>query len=56
MRLSDKEREVVLLKVYEEMSYKEISVATGLSETNVGFILHSAMKKLATSLGGKNNE
>ena len=56
MRLSDKEREVVLLKVYEEMSYKEISVAMGLSETNVGFILHTAMKKLATSLGGKNNE
>lgn len=52
LRLSDKEREVVLLKIYEELSYKEISEQTGLSETNVGFILHTAMKKLAKSLGG----
>lgn len=55
LRLQDKEREVVLLKIYEELSYKEISEQTGLSETNVGFILHTAMKKLAKSLGGKKN-
>lgn len=55
LKLSDKEREVVLLKVYEELSYKEISAQTGLSETNVGFVLHTAMKKLAKSLGEKKN-
>lgn len=51
--LSEKEREVVALKVYEEMSYKEISEITGLSEGNVGFILHTAMKKLAGKLKGR---
>lgn len=55
LKLQDKEREVILLKIYEELSYKEISRQTGLSETNVGFILHKAMKKLAMSLGGKKN-
>lgn len=55
LRLQDKEREVVLLKIYEQLSYKEISEQTGLSETNVGFILHTAIKKLAKSLGGKKN-
>ncbi len=55
LKLQDKEREVVLLKIYEELSYKEISKQTGLSESNVGFILHTAMKKLAQSLGGNKN-
>lgn len=51
-RLSDRERELVVLKVYEEKSYKEIAEITGLSVGNVGFILHGAMKKLADMLQG----
>lgn len=48
--LSDRERQIVLLKVMEERSYKEIAEVMGLSTTNVGFILHTAMKKLAKAL------
>lgn len=49
--LSERERHLVTLKVYEEKSYKEIAELTGLSIGNVGFILHGAMKKLAGHLG-----
>lgn len=54
-RLSERERQLVILKVYEEKSYREIAEITGLTTGNVGFILHGAMKKLASMLtkGGK---
>jgi RNA polymerase sigma factor (sigma-70 family) len=42
-----RERQLVVLKVYEEKSYREMSEITGLGEGNVGYILHHAMKKLA---------
>jgi RNA polymerase sigma-70 factor (ECF subfamily) len=48
--LSLRERQIVILKVYEEKSYREISEIAGLSEGNVGYILHHAMKKLAATL------
>ncbi len=48
--LSERERQVVLLKVYEEKSYRQISDITGLSGGNVGYILHGAMRKLADHL------
>jgi len=48
--ISLRERELVVLKVYEEKSYKEISEITGLTVSNVGYILHHAMKKLAKHL------
>jgi RNA polymerase sigma factor (sigma-70 family) len=51
--LSLRERQLVVLKVYEELSYKAISEITGLSMGNVGYILHHAMKKLAAALGGR---
>jgi RNA polymerase sigma-70 factor (ECF subfamily) len=47
-----RERQLVILKVYEEKSYKEISAITGLSTGNVGYILHHAMRKLARELEG----
>jgi RNA polymerase sigma-70 factor (ECF subfamily) len=48
--LSDRERQIVVLKVYEDMSYKEIAEITELSTGNVGFVLHRAMEKLAKEL------
>ncbi len=48
--LSLRDRQLILLKVYEEKSYKEISAITGLSVSNVGYSLHHAMKKLAAAL------
>lgn len=49
-KLSLRERQLVILKVYEEKSYKEIADITGLSISHVGVILHYAMKKLAAEL------
>jgi RNA polymerase sigma-70 factor (ECF subfamily) len=45
--LTLREQQLVILKVFEEKSYKEISEITGLTVTNVGYILHIAMKKMA---------
>lgn len=49
-RLTLREQQLVVLKVYEEKSYKEISEITGLTVSNVGYILHHAMKDLAAML------
>ncbi|MGQ9661585.1 MAG: RNA polymerase sigma factor [Kiritimatiellia bacterium] len=51
--LSLRERQLVILKVFEDKSYREISEITGLTVTNVGYILHHAMKKLAAELKQK---
>ncbi len=48
--LAEREQQLVVLKVYEEKSYKEISEITGLTTSNVGYILHHAMKKMAVAL------
>ncbi len=45
-----RERQVVLLKVYEEKSYRDIADIAGLSVGNVGYILHHALKKMAAQL------
>ncbi|MCX6984214.1 MAG: RNA polymerase sigma factor [Lentisphaerae bacterium] len=50
MELEPRDREVVILKVEHGRSYKEISEIMGISVTNVGFILHTAIKKLAKDL------
>jgi len=48
--LDMRERQLVVLKVYEEKSYREINEITGLTVSNVGYILHHAMKKMAAEL------
>ena len=45
-RLPANQREVVRLKFQADLSYKEIAELTGLSVTNVGFLLHTAIKRL----------
>ena len=44
--LPENQQEVVRLKFQSSLSYKEISEATGLSVSNVGFLLHTAMKSI----------
>ena len=44
--LPEREQEIVRLKFLHGLRYKEIAKATGLSATNVGFILHQALLKL----------
>jgi RNA polymerase sigma factor (sigma-70 family) len=48
--LDERTREVVRLKFNEEMSYQEISQRTGLTTSNVGYLLHHALKAIATEL------
>jgi RNA polymerase sigma-70 factor (ECF subfamily) len=44
--LTPNQREVIRLKFQNDLSYKEIADVTGLSATNVGFLLHVGLKKL----------
>lgn len=46
-RLDPAERQVLLLRLQEGLSYREISRITGRSEGNVGCLLHHAVKKLS---------
>ena len=48
--LDDRSRELVRLKFNDELSYKEIAARTGLTVSNVGFILHHALKTIAAEL------
>ena len=48
--LSDSDRELVTLRYFKEMKYREISGETGLSIGNVGFRLHQILKELAARL------
>ena len=49
-RLRPRLREIMILKVREKKSYKEIAEITGLTATNVGFLLHQAMQELQKDL------
>lgn len=50
-RLSGNQREVIRLRFQEELSYRQIASITGLTETNVGFLLHTGLKRLRALLG-----
>ena len=49
--LPDREQELIRLKFEHGMSYREMAETTGLSESNVGYLLHMAIKKLRAALG-----
>ena len=49
-RLSSNQREVILLKFEQGLSYQEIAEVTGLSSGNVGFLLHNGLKRLRSAL------
>ena len=44
------QQEVIRLKFQNELSYKEISQVTGLSVTNVGFLIHAGLKAIRQSM------
>ena len=50
-RLPENQREVIRLKFQGDLSYKEISDVTGLSVSNVGFLIHTGIKRLRTLMG-----
>jgi RNA polymerase sigma-70 factor (ECF subfamily) len=45
-RLPERQQEVVRLKFQAGLSYREIADVTGQSVTNVGFLIHGALRKL----------
>lgn len=49
-RLHPREQQVVLLRLEQGLSYRNIAEITGRSEGNVGNILHHAVHKLSTVL------
>jgi RNA polymerase sigma-70 factor (ECF subfamily) len=49
-RLAPGEREVLVLRLQEGLSYQDISRATGRTVGNVGCLLHHAVKKLSANL------
>jgi RNA polymerase sigma factor (sigma-70 family) len=48
--LDARSREMVKLKFNDELSYKEIAARLELTTSNVGFILHHALKTIAAEL------
>lgn len=50
-RLPENQREVIRLKFQGDLSYKEIAEVTGLSVSNVGFLIHTGIKRLRTLMG-----
>jgi RNA polymerase sigma factor (sigma-70 family) len=45
-RLSDNQREVIVLKFQQGLSYQEIQKITGLTSGNIGFLIHTGLKRL----------
>ena len=44
--LPEQQQQVIRLKFHSGLKYRQISEATGLSESNVGFLLHTALQTL----------
>jgi RNA polymerase sigma factor (sigma-70 family) len=55
-RLPENQREVIRLKFQNDMTYKEISEVTNLSVSNVGFLIHTGLKRLRSLLEHHVNE
>lgn len=49
-RLPKNQAEVLRLKFQNDLSYQEIASITGLSASNVGFLIHTGLKRLRTLL------
>lgn len=44
--LNERQQEILRLKFQNALSYKEIAMVTGMTVSNVGFTLHTAIQKL----------
>ncbi len=54
-KLPENQREVIRLKYQGDLSYKEISEVTGLSVSNVGFLMHTGIKRMRSMMGVNND-
>ncbi|HEX4923214.1 MAG TPA: sigma-70 family RNA polymerase sigma factor [Bdellovibrionales bacterium] len=55
-KLPKAHQEIIRLKFQEGLSYEQIAKVTGLSSSNVGFILSTSLKKVREGLGGYADE
>ncbi|MBR4592647.1 MAG: sigma-70 family RNA polymerase sigma factor [Elusimicrobiaceae bacterium] len=51
--LTSQERELINLHYYQRLKQTDIAAITGLSQSNVGVLLHRAVKKLKFKLGNE---
>jgi RNA polymerase sigma-70 factor (ECF subfamily) len=51
-RLTANQREVIILKFQQDLSYREIESITGLTAGNIGFLIHTGLKRLREILPG----
>jgi len=49
-RLPDNQRECILLKFQQGLSYHEIEKVTGLKQGNIGFLIHTGLKRVRAML------
>jgi RNA polymerase sigma-70 factor (ECF subfamily) len=49
--LPENQQEVIRLKFQDGLSYREISGVTGLTVSNVGFLIHTGVKMVRQRLG-----
>jgi RNA polymerase sigma-70 factor (ECF subfamily) len=49
-KLPKNQQEVIRLKFQHQLSYREIAECTRLSESNVGYLLHTGLKTLRTQM------
>lgn len=49
-QLPDRQSEAIRLKFQEALSYREIAQVMKLSESNVGFLIHTGVKRLRTQM------
>lgn len=52
-RLPKNQKEVILLKFQQGMSYEEIAKVTGLKQGNIGFLIHTGLKRLREMMPGR---
>jgi RNA polymerase sigma-70 factor (ECF subfamily) len=50
LKLTENQQEVIRLKFQNDLSYREISGITGLSISNVGYLIHTAIQKIRAEI------
>ncbi len=55
-RLPEKQQEVIRLKIEHGLKYRQISEVTGLSVSNVGYLLHQGLQTLRRQLASQQVE
>lgn len=55
-RLPKNQRDVILLKFQQGLCYKEIEEVTGLGQGNIGFLIHTGLKRLRELMPSETND